>query len=70
MYEWVLDWTADYVNPCTDCAQFLVNPGDTARVIRGGSFATDSTMLYAASRGPKGQPAHDSDSGLRCARRP
>jgi formylglycine-generating enzyme len=44
--EWTLDYEANYVNPCIDCA-YLTDPNPaTGHVIRGGTFSSMETGLY------------------------
>jgi formylglycine-generating enzyme required for sulfatase activity len=64
--EWTLDWLAPY-KPCTDCV-FLTDY--SYRVVRGGSFGTDTLNLLANARvgdTPQSRPAF---YGARCARSP
>lgn len=73
--EWLLDWEAGYISPCTDCANLTVAEH---RIIRGGGFVDKVTTLPPSiqpallrtafrdanfpfeARGPK--------AGVRCAR--
>lgn len=70
--EWTLDWYAAastaFAAPCDNCA-FLPATASN-RVVRGGSFVTDSTSLLNSSRyfGSPKTPYYD--IGMRCARAP
>ncbi len=70
-WEWNLDWYANYMDPCTDCA--YMQPGSVPfpkRVFRGGSDDVDSTMLLPVNR-YYGIPTDRIDGiGFRCARTP
>ncbi len=69
--EWTLDyWYADYPVPCTDCAALTPGPG-ADRVLRGGSFFNDSSILRSDNRSKHIGPETLSTSyGMRCARTP
>jgi formylglycine-generating enzyme len=63
--EWVLDgYSANYANPCTDCAQLA---GEN-RVARGGAFLVSSHHLRTAQRWEDPAWYHDYFVGVRCAR--
>jgi formylglycine-generating enzyme required for sulfatase activity len=62
--EWLLDWYAGYVDPCTDCAALLPTTG---RVLRGGTYYEDALDLTERSYG---SPPYGSYIGFRCARAP
>ncbi len=65
VWEWNLDWYGDYVNPCNDCANLVV---DTHRSFRSGTFLGDESALWSAYR-YNGQPGGNSFLvGTRCAR--
>jgi sulfatase modifying factor 1 len=67
VWEWVLDWTANYATPCDDCANLVPSSG---RVFRGGSFFDASSYLRAGWR-LAGDPKNRSAAfGVRCARPP
>ncbi len=70
MWEWMLDGHASPypTTLCNDCAN-LTPPSTSNRVIRGGGFYADPSLLRAAYRG-QGAPARGSLFGLRCARTP
>ncbi|HEX4446072.1 MAG TPA: SUMF1/EgtB/PvdO family nonheme iron enzyme [Polyangiaceae bacterium] len=70
IWEWNLDAYADpYVAPCADCANLTA--GQYRRVIRGGDFASDMSILLASSRYPGlHTTGNDSTVGFRCARAP
>jgi len=76
VWEWNLDRFANYVNPCTDCANLSANT--TNRVLPGAGFHSGTslggTILYSYNRS---SVSYDADSyrgdyavGLRCARSP
>jgi formylglycine-generating enzyme required for sulfatase activity len=73
IWEWVLDWYASYVSPCTDCA-YLSPTGAT--VNRGGEYdnQNNSGYLLPTYRGTFGSPdprsIRNPGQGLRCARVP
>jgi len=67
VFEWTLDWYATYVIPCTNCAD--ATPA-LYRVIRGGSFNSDTPTLRVGYRDyyiPTNRPNY---VGVRCARTP
>ncbi|HTB74628.1 MAG TPA: SUMF1/EgtB/PvdO family nonheme iron enzyme [Polyangiaceae bacterium] len=66
-FEWNLDWSATYVDPCSDCAYLTTA---TYRVGRGGDFAHDATNLPAATRNLGPPTDRLNGCGLRCARTP
>jgi formylglycine-generating enzyme required for sulfatase activity len=75
----VLDWTAMYVDPCTDCATLtapsgaaLAALGDSTpvRVMRGGSFHFDASVLLPTYRNNDPASYRDWIVGLRCSRTP
>ncbi len=66
VWEWALDWHANYVSPCTDCANFTVA---TARATMGGNFDTGTNFppsRHANAPADPGAYAY----GFRCARSP
>jgi formylglycine-generating enzyme required for sulfatase activity len=69
VYEWNVDWYADYATPCADCANFLPPP-NLYRVLRGGSWWQDASQLSAEVRFFSDPTSRATDSGLRCARAP
>lgn len=65
----VAEWVADYYAPalpfpCVDCIE---PTAATARVVRGGGFATGPTGLTASARDENSPLARQSDLGFRCA---
>jgi formylglycine-generating enzyme required for sulfatase activity len=66
--EWVLDWYADYVDPCTDCADFTTTP--SGRVFPGGDFF--NPVSPPPARYGYGRPAERGNGhiGFRCSRSP
>ena len=67
MWAWNLDWFADYVDPCADCAYLL---SATNRVDRGGDFANPVAHLPPPYRGDGPPAQHNGVVGIRCARTP
>jgi formylglycine-generating enzyme required for sulfatase activity len=64
--EWVLDWNAPYVNPCSDCANLTAGG---SRLARGGAIFDGIANLRAGSRYHAGPPTdHVGGVGFRCAR--
>ncbi len=70
LWEWNLDWLADYMDPCTDCADVTVVPVSAGRVVRGGNFAIDASNLLSPYRDEYGPVARSNYIGFRCARAP
>jgi formylglycine-generating enzyme required for sulfatase activity len=69
MYQWNLDWYANYANPCADCANLT---GVLGRVVRGGDFLEDEATLLPPVRNSLNDPTTSRDFGIgfRCARSP
>jgi formylglycine-generating enzyme len=67
MFEWNLDWYADYVDPCTDCAYLKESQ---ERVIRGGFFADYPSALSPPARVFNPALRRFIGNGFRCARTP
>lgn len=67
LWEWTLDWYADYVNPCTDCAQLQT---DDSRVLRGGCFSNNALSLLSDARIDLDPSHRFAYGGFRCARTP
>jgi sulfatase modifying factor 1 len=65
--EWTLDWYAPYVDPCVDCV-YLTDY--SYRVVRGGSFGTDTEDLAPWARDGDTPASRNSFYGARCARTP
>jgi formylglycine-generating enzyme required for sulfatase activity len=66
VWEWVLDWYGStYPMPCSDCARLA--PANE-RVLRGGSFGRDASLLRAANRSFLQPVVRYGDGGIRCAR--
>jgi formylglycine-generating enzyme len=65
--EWTLDWYAPYVDPCVDCVYLR---DFSYRVIRGGSFGTNSDGIFPPSRDGDVPPTRNAFNGARCARSP
>jgi formylglycine-generating enzyme required for sulfatase activity len=71
--EWILDFSADYVSPCIDCA--YLTPTAPGRVVRASSFSPDSGPMSPANRSnfvipPTPNTYRASYLGFRCARTP
>ncbi len=77
--SWILDWYADYMVPCDNCAQIAseTGPYHTGRILRGGGFLYPNVALSAERTGIDDSgaayggwtPAYrDYDTGMRCAR--
>ena len=65
--EWTLDWYAPYVDPCVDCV-YLTD--FSYRVVRGGSFGTDTEDLFPPARDGDVPGSRNAFYGFRCARSP
>jgi formylglycine-generating enzyme len=65
--EWTLDYYAPYVDPCTDCV-FLTDY--SYRVVRGGSFGTDTEEVSPWARDGDLPESRNAFYGARCARGP
>lgn len=68
VYEWILDWLAPYVDPCTDCANVTTA---TDQVLHGGYWGSPPTDLLPPARNIYSTPVtRDTAVGFRCARAP
>ena len=67
VFEWALDWYANYANQCTDCANITAT---SYRVIRGGSFLDSATYLRAGYRNDYGPADRNHVISVRCAMTP
>jgi formylglycine-generating enzyme required for sulfatase activity len=65
--EWTLDWLAPYVVPCQDCV-YLTD--FSYRVLRGGSFGTDTDNIFPTARDGDVPGSRNAFYGVRCARAP
>ena len=65
--EWTLDWYAPYVDPCVDCV-YLTD--FSYRVVRGGSFGTDTEDVFPQARDGDLPGSRNAFYGFRCARSP
>jgi formylglycine-generating enzyme len=65
VWEWSLDWSAAYVDPCIDCANLVTA---TMRVIRGAGFDNIDVNLRSQYRFPWDPTVRSRHVGLRCAR--
>jgi sulfatase modifying factor 1 len=64
--EWVFDWFGPYPDPCSNCA---LADGGSERVVRGGSYRSDTELALRASARESASPDTRSPSlGFRCAR--
>ncbi|WP_437644236.1 formylglycine-generating enzyme family protein [Sorangium sp. So ce362] len=67
MYEWVLDWYTTYSDECNDCANTI---SASFRVLRGGGFTDDASLLLSSARSNLVPSFRYSYIGARCARTP
>jgi formylglycine-generating enzyme len=68
VWEWTLDrYSANYLTPCTDCANTAAAPD---RVFRGGSFDNVAFTLRAGYRIYGTPVSRNGSVGVRCARTP
>jgi formylglycine-generating enzyme len=67
MWEWNLDWSADYQASCTNCANVT---RDINRVIRGGSFVDTARGVAVSNRSYDAPTWSSGYLGVRCARTP
>ena len=65
VWEWALDWSAQFANPCTDCAD--LGPAQE-RVIHGGAYTANAADLRAPNRASARPDTRVPDLGVRCAR--
>ena len=65
LWEWNLDWSAPYVDPCTDCAYLTAT---SYRVEHGGNFSGSASVLQPPGRGAYAAGTRSSGNGFRCAR--
>jgi sulfatase modifying factor 1 len=66
-WQWNLDFSATYVNPCVDCANLT---GGVYREVRGVTYDDPATGLTPPGRGAGTPTARDDGLGVRCARAP
>ncbi|WP_437287455.1 formylglycine-generating enzyme family protein [Sorangium sp. So ce406] len=67
VWEWTLDWRADYGPDCVDCA---VTTGGTDRVMRGGGWRSVPEALLLSTLDQRVPTTRAAGIGLRCARDP
>jgi len=67
VYEWNLDWSAAYQDPCTNCSYLTTALN---RVVRGGAFDGTVAYLVPTYRGYADPSYRFGDFGFRCARTP
>jgi sulfatase modifying factor 1 len=69
VFDWTLDWYANYVDPCTDCARLTAT---SDRAVRGGSFGfgSNASYLLPPSRSHDVPTIRFNYVGFRCARTP
>jgi formylglycine-generating enzyme required for sulfatase activity len=65
--EWVLDWSAAYASPCTDCANLSVA---TERVTRGGNWLSPMRFMRTGVSFTTVPANRAQYYGFRCARKP
>ena len=63
--EWTLDWLAPFAKPCPDCV-YLTD--FSYRVVRGGSFGTNTEETYSFARDGDVPASRNAFYGFRCAR--
>ena len=70
--EWTLDYFADYVTPCTDCAYLQVSPAyGVERTLRGAAFDSAAPYVLPVVSERYGRtPDLPLSTGMRCARVP
>jgi formylglycine-generating enzyme len=69
--EWTLDWYAPYVDPSIDpCADCVYLTDFSYRVVRGGSFGTDTDDVFPWARDGDVPGSRNAFYGFRCARSP
>jgi formylglycine-generating enzyme len=67
VFEWNLDWSGTFTDPCTNCA---ILTGGTTRVIAGGSFSYDDSYLPPSNPYLSPPALRSGNTGFRCARTP
>jgi len=68
VWEWGLDWYANYGALCTNCAD-ITDATSTTRVVRGGGWQDAAASLTAANRLNVVPDSHFDIIGFRCAKR-
>ena len=68
LFEWTLDLTGNYVDPCTDCS--VLSPTAPNRVTRGSPFYASVPDPFASTRGDLEMDDRTFYDGFRCARTP
>jgi sulfatase modifying factor 1 len=66
-WQWTMDYFANYVSPCVDCAAIT---GGHSRVLRGGSFLDAVSNLKTTYRNGNDPTLRNDFEGVRCARSP
>ncbi len=66
-WQWTMDYFANYVSPCVDCAAIT---GGHSRVLRGGSFLDAVSNLKTTYRNGNDPTLRNDFEGFRCARSP
>jgi formylglycine-generating enzyme required for sulfatase activity len=69
MWEWAFDADGAYPLPCDDCARHDLGP-DFYRVIRGGGWDSDASLVRTAHRDKNGDNFVTDIVGMRCAYAP
>ncbi|WP_437619131.1 formylglycine-generating enzyme family protein [Sorangium sp. So ce1151] len=67
MWEWVLDWYADYPSQCNNCANLTIA---SVRVDRGGGWNHVASDLLSSHRSNDDPSGRRGNVGARCARTP
>ncbi|WP_437839394.1 formylglycine-generating enzyme family protein [Sorangium sp. So ce1153] len=65
IWEWVLDWYADYPNECNNCSNMTTA---SKRAARGGSWGSGATYLLSYTRNSNVPSVRNYFIGARCAR--
>ena len=66
--EWTLDWYANYLDPCTDCAYLTATVN---RATRGADLLyAEASSLLSSERFDRYKPTDRVFAGFRCARAP
>jgi formylglycine-generating enzyme required for sulfatase activity len=68
VWQWNLDFYADYVNPCTDC--YYMAATTVGRSLRGASYVSVASYLPPAGRSGDDPSSRTTNYGFRCARAP
>jgi formylglycine-generating enzyme required for sulfatase activity len=67
--EWVLDWSASFVDPCADCA-YVTGSLALNHVHRGGGWSSSASAITVFGSRSSTPPTQRAAIGFRCARTP